>query len=296
MNPEMPGRVLCRSPLTLLVHKSMVTAIFMLGCVWTMPAVAANCAVRSGNFAVNGLSLYWEEHGESSDPPLLLVHGFGESMAVWEPYVPGLCTRYNVVLLDLRGHGRSTNPTNRFSFRAASGDVLALMDHLRHQRFRALGASAGAIALLHVATLAPARVESMVLVSGAPYLTPESRDRIHSIVNGKDPLAYLRQFATRGDQQAASLLQQFSDLASSVDDPAFTPPLLGTVTAPTLIVHGDRDEFFPVEIAVQLYRSIPNAYLHVYPNGSHEPIYEPAAVTEFSAELLDFFGGRWNPH
>src|SRR6266567_520081 len=129
-----------------------VTLVTLLACLWLAPAVATSCAARSGTLVVNGISLYWEEHGESSDPPLLLLHGFGESMAVWEPYVPILCATYNVVLLDLRVHGHSTNPTNNFSFSTASDDVLALMDHRHHQRFRALGVSAGAIALLHVAT------------------------------------------------------------------------------------------------------------------------------------------------
>jgi pimeloyl-ACP methyl ester carboxylesterase len=252
--------------------------------------------VRAGTAAVNGVSLYWEEHGEPSNPPLLLLHGFGESMAVWKSYVPTLCDKYNIVLLDLRGHGRSTNPTNSFSFSAVSDDVRALMDQLHHQRFRALGVSAGGIALLHVATRTPARIESLVLVGSGPYLPQEARDRIRSIVKDRDAtLQYFRSFAARGDEQATSLLQQFSALASSMDDPAFTPPQLGTVTAPTLIVHGDRDEFFPVELAIQLYRSIPTAYLRIYPNGSHEPIYEPAAVAEFSTQLLEFFSNRWNP-
>ncbi len=271
-----------------------VTLVTLLACLWLAPAVATSCAARSGTLVVNGVSLYWEEHGESSDPPLLLLHGFGESMSVWEPYVPILCAKYNVVLLDLRGHGHSTNPTNNFSFSTASDDVLALMDHRHHQRFRALGVSAGAIALLHVATHTPARVEALVLVGAAPYLPHEARERIHGIVKDKDALQYLRGFAARGDEQAASLLQQFSALASSVDDPAFTLPQLGTIRARTLIVHGDRDEFFPVELAVQLYRSIPTAYLRIYPNGGHEPIYEPGAVAEFSAQLLEFFGSNWS--
>jgi pimeloyl-ACP methyl ester carboxylesterase len=271
----------------------VLTAAFLLVCLRLAPALAASCAARSGTLVLDAASLYWEEHGDPSAPPLLLLHGFGESMSVWAPYVPALCTRYDVVLLDLRGHGRSTNRTDRFSFRAASDDVLALMDQLHHRYFRALGVSAGAIVLLHVAVREPARVVSLALVGAAPYLPPQARERIRRIAADKDTLPYLRRFATRGDEQAASLNEQFSALASSVDDPAFTPPQLATITAPTLIVQGDRDEFFPVEMALELYRSIPNAYLRIYPNGGHEPIYEPAAVADFTAQLLDFLAGRW---
>jgi pimeloyl-ACP methyl ester carboxylesterase len=278
------------------VIQAVVTVL--LGFAWlclAAPAGAA-CAKRSGNFAVDGVSLYWEEHGEPADPPLLMLHGFGESMSVWERYVPALCGKYNVVLLDLRGHGRSTNPRDSFSFRAASDDVLALMDHLHHERFRALGVSTGGIALLHVATRAPSRLEALVLVGAAPYFTEQARKRVQSIVADKEgTLKYLAHFATRGDEQATSLLRQFSAFASAVDDPAFTPPQLAAIQARTLIVYGDRDEFFPVEQALQLYRAIPHAYLRIYPNGDHEPIYRRAAVAEFSAQLLDFFDKGWNP-
>ena len=54
---------------------------------------------------------------------------------------------------------------------------------------------------------------------------------------------------------------------------AFTPPLLATITARTLIVHGDRDPLYPVELALEMYRSIPGSALWVVPNGGHGPIF-----------------------
>jgi len=53
---------------------------------------------------------------------------------------------------------------------------------------------------------------------------------------------------------------------------AFTPPLLATITARTLIVHGDRDPLYPVELALEMYRAIPSSALWVVPNGGHVPI------------------------
>ena len=273
----------------------LIATLVVLSCLQSAFALEEGCAARSGTFAVNGVSLYWEEHGNRSGPPLLLVHGFGESLSVWEPYVPLLCTKYDVVLIDLRGHGRSTNPTQKFSLSAVANDISSLMDHLHHPQFRAMGASAGAIALLHIATSASQRIQSLVLVSAAPYIPREARERLRNISKDKDTPDYLRRFASRGDEQVKSLLLQHETLAaSSIDDPAFTPPKLGTITASTLIVHGDRDEFFPVELAVDLYRSIPKAYLRIYPNGGHEPIYEPTAVADFAKQLIDFFDHSWD--
>ena len=53
----------------------------------------------------------------------------------------------------------------------------------------------------------------------------------------------------------------------------FTTPYLGTIRARTLIVHGDRDEFFPVSIPVEMYRAIPGAALWIVPEGGHVPIF-----------------------
>ncbi len=61
--------------------------------------------------------------------------------------------------------------------------------------------------------------------------------------------------------------------ATSDDDMAFTPPLLATIAARTLVVHGDRDPFYPVEMALELHRGIPESALWVVPYGGHGPIF-----------------------
>lgn len=251
---------------------------------------------RHGHLRVDDIEVYWEEHGASDDPPLLLLHGFGESMAVWSPYVDALSKDRRIVLVDLRGHGRSTNPHEVFTFSRAADDIMAVMDHLRHERFDAVGVSGGGMTLLHVATRSPERLQRLVLVGTTAYLPPQARERILAITADEPgTLAYLNQFATRGEEQSRMLMRQFRGLATVVDDPSFTPPELGTITAPTLIVHGDRDEFFPVEGALELYRAIPRSYLLVYPNGDHEPIYDPAIVPSFIEALDKFLGGKWSP-
>ncbi len=73
--------------------------------------------------------------------------------------------------------------------------------------------------------------------------------------------------------------------STSYDDMAFTPPLLATIRARTLIVHGDRDPLYPVDLALELYRNIPQAALWVVPNGGHGPIFGTLAPA-FSATAL----------
>lgn len=74
------------------------------------------------------------------------------------------------------------------------------------------------------------------------------------------------------------LYGQMRGLKDSHDDMAFTPPLLATITARTLIVHGDRDPLYPVELALEMYRSIPSAALWIVPNAGHGPVFGKLAA------------------
>ena len=262
-------------------------------CLMTLSLGTAQAAAEqplTGQLGVDGAELYWEQRGEG--PPLLLLHGFGESSVVWDPYLDRLEEHFTVVLMDLRGHGRSTNPGGEFAPEQSGRDVVALMDHLGWPRFSAVGVSAGGMTLLHVATAHPDRVDAMVLVGTAPWVPEQARRLIRAFTDDEAAtLEYLRRFATRGDEQARMLARQFRGFATTVDDPAFTPPELARIEAPALVVHGDRDEFFPVEMAVEMYRAIPHASLMVVPDGGHEPVYEPQTVPWFLDVLERFLAG-----
>jgi pimeloyl-ACP methyl ester carboxylesterase len=77
----------------------------------------------------------------------------------------------------------------------------------------------------------------------------------------------------RDDAQIRALKTQFRRFKDSYDDMNFTPPLLGSIKARTLIVHGDRDDLFPINIPVEMYRAIPGAALWIVPNGGHIPVF-----------------------
>jgi len=91
-----------------------------------------------------------------------------------------------------------------------------------------------------------------------------------------------------GDIQITKLWDWTRGLEDSYDDMNFTPPSLSRVTALTLIVYGDRDPLYPVEMAVAMYRAIARSFLWVVPNGSHSPIFGDAAP-QFAQTALKFF-------
>lgn len=225
--------------------------------------------------ALNGIDLHYEERGAGE--PLLLLHGFGMcGPGDWGEIADELAKDNRVILVDLRGHGWSTNPSGEFTMRQSAEDIRALLDVLKIDRVRALGISAGGMTLLHLATKYPNRVDSMVVIGATSHFHQQARDRLRNI-GSKPPspeeVAFLKRCAHRGDAQMRDLMRQFIGFKDSYEDMILTPPYLGTIKARTLIVHGDRDEFFPVEIPVEMYESIPGSQLWIVPNGDHVPIY-----------------------
>jgi pimeloyl-ACP methyl ester carboxylesterase len=241
---------------------------------------------------VNGFQLYYEERGTGE--PLLLLHGGTGAGADWQHvFTSGDPAGFRVIVPDLRGHGRSTNPSKAFTFRQAAADMLALLDRLGIQRVKAIGLSAGAKTLLHMATRQPGRVDAMVLVSATPYFPAQVRVAMAQLTVeafSDADWAVQRQRHVHGDDQIRMLFEQMRGLKDSYDDMAFTPPLLGTIAARTLVVHGDRDPLYPVELAMELFRSIPQSALWVVPHGGHGPIFGKMAPA-FVETALAYLSG-----
>ena len=229
---------------------------------------------------------------EGSGDPLLLLHGGGGCHGDWE-YAgrDQLLEEYSLITPDARGHGRSTNPQRTITHRQCALDTLALLDHLGIKKCRAIGLSMGANMLLHMATLAPDRIEAMVVVSAAMYF-PESAQTIMAQVPVENQPAKeweaMRKRHKLGDDQIVALWQWQRGMKDSYDDMNFTPPLLARIKAPTLIVYGDRDFLYPVEMALEMYRTIPKSALWVVPNGGHGPVFMDAAP-QFVQTTLSFF-------
>jgi pimeloyl-ACP methyl ester carboxylesterase len=212
---------------------------------------------------------------------------------MWAPFVERFAGRYRLIVPDLRGHGGSTNPTGDWTTRQFARDIFALLDQLGVARFRAIGASAGGMTLLHMATMQPDRVEAMIVVGVGTYIPGECR----AILAGTDadalsPAAWdrLRDRHRHGDDQIRALYKWVASLADSYNDMTFTPPFLATIRARTLVVHGDRDYCFPASMAWDLYRAIPDAALWVVPNGGHVPLDGPRAAA-FEDAALEFLEG-----
>jgi pimeloyl-ACP methyl ester carboxylesterase len=242
---------------------------------------------------INGMEMYYETRGEGE--PLVLLHGGGGIGANWDLIFSEPPGGYQVILPDLRGHGRSTNPSQGFSFKQTALDVFAMLDLLGIERFKAIGLSLGAKTLLHMATQQPSRIEAMVLVSAAPYFPEQAREimrKFSSENRSEAEWQQMRQWHKHGDDQIRALWRMGNAFKDNYTDMNFTPPYLATINAHTLIVHGDRDPLYPVNLAIEMYEAIPRSYLWIIPNGGHGPIFGDMAEP-FVKTALSFLRGEW---
>ncbi|HET9308008.1 MAG TPA: alpha/beta hydrolase [Candidatus Sulfotelmatobacter sp.] len=235
--------------------------------------------MKSETVALNGIEMFVETDGAGE--PLLLLHGGGGCHEDWV-YAgrEEFARHYTLILPDARGHGRSNNPRRTITHRQCALDTLALLDDLRTQRCKAIGLSMGGNILLHMATMQPERIEAMVLVSAAMHFPEQARAVMRQVsVENQSPQDWeiMRKRHKLGDDQIVALWEWQHGMKDSYDDMNFTPPMLSEIKASTLIVYGDRDFLYPVEMAVEMYRAIPRSALWVVPNGGHGPVFLDAA-------------------
>jgi pimeloyl-ACP methyl ester carboxylesterase len=221
---------------------------------------------------VNGVEIYFEVHGTGD--PLVLLSGFSGSSQDWKPSLSEWGPDFQIVLPDLRGHGRSSILSASFRHEDAALDIFALLDHLGIRTFKGVGISAGGNTLLHLATKQPERVKSMVIVSATPYFPPQARTIMRQYGANLPEAEWqrLRRSHPGGDAQIKALLESTATFADSYDDLNFTQPLLSTIQARTMIIQGDRDPLYPVELSFDMAKAIPNSSLRIVPNAGHGPV------------------------
>ena len=123
----------------------------------------------SGQYAeVNGINLYFETHGAGR--PMVLLHGGLMSGEMFEPILPMLAERHQVIAVDLQGHGRTADIERPIDVRLMADDIAALIDHLALDRPDIVGYSLGGGVALHTAAKYPARVRR--LVAAAAHIRP----------------------------------------------------------------------------------------------------------------------------
>jgi len=253
--------------------------------------------MKSATAQLNGIEMYYEIDGKGE--PLLLLHGGGGCHDDWVYAGRDQFLReYMLIAPDARGHGRSTNPQKTITHRQCALDTLALLDHLGVKQCRAIGLSMGGNILLHMATMQPDLIEAMVLISATMYFPEQARRIMEQVpIDNQPPKEWeaMRKRHKLGDEQILDLWRWQRGMKDSYEDMNFTPSLLAKIKASTLVIYGDRDFLYPVEMGVKMYRAIPRSALWVVPNGTHGPVFLDAAPQFAHTALSHFRNGTTLP-
>jgi len=212
--------------------------------------------------------------------PVVLLHGGLGHGGNWGYQVPALVDAgHRVIVVDSRGHGRSTRDARPYSYELMAGDVLAVMDATGVARAALVGWSDGACTALILAHRAPARAAGVFFF--ACNMDPSGTKPFQST-----PVID-RCFARHGSDYAAlsDTPDAFEPFVAAVGamqrtQPNYAPDDLAEIDVPVAIVHAEHDEFIERAHAEHLARSIRGATLVVLPDVSHfAPLQRPARFT-----------------
>ena len=234
----------------------------------------------------DGARIWYATYGSGS-AAILLHGGLGHS-GNWGYQVPMLVSSgHRAVLIDSRGHGRSTRDLRPFTYELMASDVLAVMDALHVEKAAVVGWSDGACIALILARQAPARIAGVFFFgcnmdpSGTKPFEPTPTIERCIARHIKD---YAELSATPGQFKAfAEAVQQMQRT-----EPNYSPRDLADVHVPVAIVQSEHDEFIKPEHAEYLARSIPGAELIVLPGVSHfAPLQRPEQFNSVMGAFLD---------
>ena len=266
-------------------------------------------------FSIAGVTINFVEAGKG--PPVLFLHGLGESWKDWSANLPFFQASYRVIAIDFPGFGDSDKPERDYSIEWFTAIVDQLLQAWKLDQVVIVGHSMGALVAINLAAQSPSRVKSLVVVDAvgigdkADFLSyaltkkimgPESRfETIEGIMRGEFK-TMVEKFIQRQKPQTSK--EFFESLPKSpFTGKPFLPmtpsvqlsasiidfdlrPLLAAVRQPTLILWGGKDPVAPPQDAPLLKSKIPHAVLKVLDHCGHSPMKEQPEV--FNQEVGKF--------
>ena len=260
--------------------------------------VQASSSQNGQYVQANGLNMYYEEYG--SGLPLVLLHGGMATGKNVEDLIPAFSKQFRVIVPDSRGHGKTNNPSGKFSYRLMADDVAAFIEALDLKQPSLCGWSDGGQIVLELGMNYPNTTKCMV-VGAAWYRFSEQYQMVLKAIGWESPGTVNIEKVRQALGPMAEMWRSFhatldepdrwEKLATQISTMWWTP--LGYTTddfqkinTPTLILVGDRDQLIPVEEAVEMYRFIRGAELVIIPNSDHSLPRMRAEL--FTTIVLDF--------
>ena len=217
--------------------------------------------------------------------PLVLLHGYGVSGAIWQRVLPLLAQNYQVIVVDLPGYGRSQF-TGTWRLREIAPLLARWLQQMELRPVVLIGHSMGGAIAIHLTASVPELIDRLALVDAAglplhaqfPTLAARSIGSFFQLGNGSFPLQVLHDhlFTSR-----RLLWQSAQEIAKS----DFRTEL-AMIAVPTLIIWGERDLLLPLTLGHELHTALPHATFVTVPECGHRPMLAKPAM--FSQTVLRF--------
>jgi 3-oxoadipate enol-lactonase len=252
------------------------------------------------------ISIAYTVDGPDDAPVVLLGPSLGTTAELWRDVVPALAAHFRVVRYDHRGHGASPVPPGPYGIADLGSDLLLLLDRLGVERAHFAGISMAGMASMWAAANAPDRVDHLMLMCTSAQLGPPEAWALRAQTvqdKGMDAIADAvvarwvpPEFARSHPEVMAWLrgllvsspVDGYAACCAAIETMDLTP-ILGRITAPTLVVAGLADEATPPAHAQRIVAGIPNARLVLAAGAAHIPhVSRPDLIVD---QLVSFLGG-----
>lgn len=254
----------------------------------------------------NGIPVHISDSGEG-DNVLVLLHGYLETLYIWDEFTKLLNKGFRVISIDLPGHGLSgTFPVN--TMQKCAQTVLSVMDNLNIQKATIVGHSMGGYVACDAAITAPDRFNALIMINSTPFADSEekakNRDREISLIRQnklqkivKSSIANM--FSPLNKSKFEEKILEISEIAEVHDPEGITSSLegmklrgdysakLSESSLPVLFFFGLQDNFISKEVSDKVMSAVPNAkYIFLEKSGHNGFLEEPhkcaSIITEFS--------------
>jgi pimeloyl-ACP methyl ester carboxylesterase len=246
----------------------------------------------------DGETLAYIDTGPRSGPPVVLIHGYTDSARDWVPLMPYLSKQFRLILVDIRGHGRSSKPECCYTRLDFAYDVKLLLDSLGIQRADIVGHSLGSIIAQTFAEFWPGKSRRVVLIASTggrpPGMAPPSFDFAAEIRKLKEPIEPDSPFMIawwdsptpvdpdfirrqRKDAAGIPLRVWLAVLDQGLPNDNLYGDLQSTLPklkAPTLLIWGSKDPIMEEPMRETLTKALPSARVKVFDGLGHNPFWE----------------------
>jgi pimeloyl-ACP methyl ester carboxylesterase len=256
----------------------------------------------------DGAKIAWESDGSEDAPAVLLIMGLAYPAAMWFRLVPALAERYRVLRIDNRGAGLTGDVPGPYTVETMAADCLAVLDAAGVSAAHVIGISMGGLMAQELAVTSPDRVRSVCLMASHPGIAHAAIDRetLAMVTTGR---------AEMTPQEAAEASIPFNyapatprerieedwsvrfPLACTVE--GYTSQVqgtlpwtrwddLGSISVPTLLLHGELDRLCLPDNARMIAERIPGAEVVMVPDANHVlTTDQPEQVSKIVLDWLD---------